>query len=80
MANAELDEWKRRSSITKTDVVETATEPAGEQLGQLKMKYITSSQALSRPTEGVLSQTPQSTGITPLYIPNMLPSPLPHQR
>ena len=33
---AELDEWKRKSSTVKTDVVETATEPAGEQLGQLK--------------------------------------------
>ena len=32
----ELDEWKRRSSTIKTDVVETATEPAGEHLGQLK--------------------------------------------
>ena len=32
----ELDEWKRKSSTIKTDVVETATEPAGEQLGQLK--------------------------------------------
>ena len=32
----ELDEWKRRSSTIKTDVVETAAEPAGEQLGQLK--------------------------------------------
>ena len=34
--STELNEWKRRSSITKTDVVETAAEPAGEQLGQLK--------------------------------------------
>ena len=32
----ELDEWKCKSSTIKTDVVETATEPAGEQLGQLK--------------------------------------------
>ena len=32
----ELDEWKCRSSTIKIDVVETATEPAGEQLGQLK--------------------------------------------
>ena len=32
----ELDEWKRKSSTIKTDVVETATEAAGEQLGQLK--------------------------------------------
>ena len=77
----ELDEWKHRSSTIKSDVVETATEPAGEQLGQLKDEiYITSSQALLKPTEGLLSQTPQSTGITPLYVPNTLPSPLPHQR
>ena len=27
---AELDEWKRKSSTIKTDVVETATEPASE--------------------------------------------------
>ena len=33
---AELDEWKRKPSTVLTDVVETATEPAGEQLGQLK--------------------------------------------
>ena len=33
---AELDKWKHRSSTIKTDVVETAAEPAGEQLGQLK--------------------------------------------
>ena len=33
---AELDEWKRKSSTVRTGVVETATEPAGEQLGQLK--------------------------------------------
>ena len=33
---AELDEWKRKSSTVKTDVVGTATVPAGEQLGQLK--------------------------------------------
>ena len=33
---AELDEWKRKSSTIKTDVVETAKVPAGEQLGQLK--------------------------------------------
>ena len=33
---AELDGWKRKSSTTRTDVVETATEPASEQLGQLK--------------------------------------------
>ena len=33
---AELDEWKRKSSTIPTDVVETATEPASEQLGQLK--------------------------------------------
>ena len=33
---AELDKWKRKSSTVKTDVVETAAEPAGEQLGQLK--------------------------------------------
>ena len=26
---AELDEWKRKSSTVCTDVVETATEPAG---------------------------------------------------
>ena len=32
----ELDKWKRKSSTTHTDVVETATEPAGDQLGQLK--------------------------------------------
>ena len=32
----ELDEWKRKSSTTHTDVVETATKPASEQLGQLK--------------------------------------------
>ena len=32
----ELNEWKRRSSTIKTDVVETAAKPAGEQLGQLK--------------------------------------------
>ena len=35
---AELDEWKCKSSTIKTDVVETATEPASEQLGQLKHK------------------------------------------
>ena len=33
---AELDEWKQKSSTVCTDVVETATEPAGENLGQLK--------------------------------------------
>ena len=33
---AELDEWKRKSSTIRNDMVETATEPAGEQLGQLK--------------------------------------------
>ena len=33
---AELDEWKRKSSTIRTGVVETATEPAGEHLGQLK--------------------------------------------
>ena len=33
---AELDEWKRKSSTVHTGVVETATEPAGEHLGQLK--------------------------------------------
>ena len=33
---AKLDEWKQKSSTVRTDVVETATEPAGEQLGQLK--------------------------------------------
>ena len=33
---AELDEWKRKSSTTHADVVETATEPAGDQLRQLK--------------------------------------------
>ena len=32
----ELDEWKWKSSTICTGVVETATEPAGEQLGQLK--------------------------------------------
>ena len=32
----ELDEWKRKSSTVKTDVIGTATVPAGEQLGQLK--------------------------------------------
>ena len=32
----ELDEWKRKSSTIKTDVVGTATVPAGEHLGQLK--------------------------------------------
>ena len=32
----ELDRWKRKSSIVPTGVVETATEPAGDQLGQLK--------------------------------------------
>ena len=33
---AELDEWKRKSSTIKPDTVGTATEPVGEQLGQLK--------------------------------------------
>ena len=33
---AELDEWKRKSSTIKPDTVETAAEPVGEQLGQLK--------------------------------------------
>ena len=33
---AELDEWKRKSSIAKPDTVETAAEPVGEHLGQLK--------------------------------------------
>ena len=33
---AELDKWKRKSSTVRTGVVETATKPAGEQLGQLK--------------------------------------------
>ena len=33
---AELDEWKRKSSTVGTGVVETATEPASEHLGQLK--------------------------------------------
>ena len=33
---AELDEWKRKSSTIPTGIVETATEPAGDQLGQLK--------------------------------------------
>ena len=33
---AELDEWKCKSSTIKPDTVETATEPVGEQLGQLK--------------------------------------------
>ena len=33
---AELDEWKWKSSTVRTGVVETATEPAGEQLLQLK--------------------------------------------
>ena len=33
---AELDEWKWKSSTVHTDVVETATEPASENLGQLK--------------------------------------------
>ena len=32
----ELNEWKRKSTTIKTDVVETAAEPVGEQLGQLK--------------------------------------------
>ena len=32
----ELDEWKRKSTTIKTDLVETAAEPVGEQLGQLK--------------------------------------------
>ena len=32
----ELDEWKWKSSTICTGVVETVTEPAGEQLGQLK--------------------------------------------
>ena len=32
----ELDEWKWKSSTVHTDVVETATKPAGENLGQLK--------------------------------------------
>ena len=32
----ELDEWKWKSLTICTDVVETATEPAGDQLGQLK--------------------------------------------
>ena len=32
----ELNEWKHKSSTVKTDVVGTATVPAGEQLGQLK--------------------------------------------
>ena len=33
---AELNEWKHKSSTIKTDTVETAAEPVGEQLGQLK--------------------------------------------
>ena len=33
---AELDEWKRKSSIAKPDTVETAAVPVGEHLGQLK--------------------------------------------
>ena len=33
---AELDEWKQKPSAIHTGVVETATEPAGDQLGQLK--------------------------------------------
>ena len=33
---AELDEWKRKSSTIRTDVVETATEPTSENLRQLK--------------------------------------------
>ena len=33
---AELDEWKWKSSTVRTDVVETATKPASENLGQLK--------------------------------------------
>ena len=32
----ELDEWKRKSSTGQTSVVNTATGPVGEQLGQLK--------------------------------------------
>ena len=32
----ELDKWKRKSATVPTGVVETATEPAGEHLGQLK--------------------------------------------
>ena len=32
----ELDEWKRKSSTGQTNVIETATGPIGEQLGQLK--------------------------------------------
>ena len=32
----ELDEWKQKSSTVPTGVVETATEPASDQLGQLK--------------------------------------------
>ena len=33
---AERDEWKRKSSTIPTGIVETAIEPVGEQLGQLK--------------------------------------------
>ena len=76
----ELDKWKWKSSTVRTGMVETATKPAGEHLGQLKQDIFNFLPSTVKTDRGGAVTTPQSTGTTPLYVPNMLPSPHQHLR
>ena len=71
----ELDEWRR-----KKDVVETATEPVGEQLGQLKNEiYNFLPGTVKTDRGGAVTNTTINWDNTTLR-PNTLPSPPLHQR
>ena len=56
--NAELDEWKCKSMTIHTGMVEAATEPTGEQLGQLKQDVFNFLPGTAKTDRGVLSPTP----------------------